>query len=197
MNGSIDMSSYPKTTLKLLFSLTLLLSAFLANATVSITPIAGGGGGVANNTPNYTIAWTASGTTSCDSGSWDPRFGGGPQVSPFKIEGFDERGALFYSVFAYGRQLDIRVPTEVSRDTTYTYKVHAYQCSRFGTGSGSYVFAGQVQVTITAGGGTGTGGGGDDGGSFQNGTPPPNVTFVHTDLLGSPVAETDENGDKK
>ncbi|MEQ3657366.1 MAG: hypothetical protein ABNH21_00280 [Glaciecola sp.] len=191
------MSSFPKTLQKILLSVTLLLSTFLASATVSITPIAGGG--VVNNSPNYTLAWTAAGATSCGSGSSDPRFGGGPQMSPYKIEGLDERGAFIMpSIFTYGRALDIRVPTEVSRDTTYTYKVYAYQCSRFGTGSGSYIFAGQAQVTIAAGGGTGTGGGGNgDGGTFQNGTPPPNVTFVHTDLLGSPVAETDENGDKK
>jgi hypothetical protein len=100
----------------------------------------------------------------------------------------------------------VYVNTEVSTDTRYIYKVYAYTCINF---SGSYVYVGEASVVMSpitgtdpgdsSGGGNGGGGngGGDNTPPFTNGTPPPNVTFVHTDLLGSPVAETDENGDKK
>ena len=169
--------------------LSLLASSFALLASVTMTPIPSSGNGIMQgNPPNYTIAWTANGATQC---------GKGPQVSPYKIEGHHYRGSLFFTDYSYGQSKDIYVPPPPSVADDYIYKVYAYQCDRYG--NGAYIYSGEIRMNASSsgnGGGTGTGGGGTGGGN-QNGTPPPNVTFVHTDLLGSPVAETDENGDRK
>ncbi|MBF7074998.1 hypothetical protein ISG33_16475 [Glaciecola sp. MH2013] len=168
---------------------------FIARANVTITPMQ-----VIshlNNAPNHTVAWKAYGATSCNSGSYSFSFFGGNEMSPFRIDGYNANGSKVSTAYAYGRSLDVYINTNVSSDTQYTYRVYAYTCNSFG--GGSYIFAGSALITISASGTSGGNGSGedDDSGNFTNGLPPANLTFVHTDLLGSPVAETDENGDKK